>query len=703
MATLNKNSESHKFAERENKDKLNRSAENLSLGSNSHSHLAGESASEEALSLSNRRTSQEFNIASNIDSTSDSYDSTYYYDSFEEKGNQIRDRLESAKQYEHAAIDTNGKLSLNEQHTLSQHYQETMHIANDRIDDLSNYIAEKNNEDSALYASHHKGNKSDNHVNNQSRKNGSKNRRLSHAQKSEGRLSYRSQKHREYEQVIRDNSVSKLNANLSVVHHQLRRGLRDNLFGETEDYFENEKRIFGAVRYVKKRFPSKKRTKLKTGKSHYQLRSNRKNGYIKPIFDEDTLNLYHKNGSIKTVDEYLAYQKQVEKNKQWRKKQQQRARQAAAFRNSNSVWEYLHYNSAIKKKEAQKEKQKSDDKEKKGMLSSLGAILALLIVAFLILFILFMLIYFIISPMLAFTSPNHISVQSGTTEYAQEVVAKYVYYLTDEEGKEETKEQIMEYLFPDLSMDEIDEWIFDVPDDYSFNEMILISLFSAKYHEYKTEDVMTEIDEIFDELFEDHVWLEEIPYQEYNASLGIWEDKIRRVMHVDVVKGNFDEIVQSKVPEADLTQYKMYIESSNGQHAYGRIFEDNNLTITSTFGYRESPTQGASSNHRGVDIAVPVGTAIYSPVDGVVTCGSDSGSGNFVKITTNDGWTVRLYHLSNNSIVSSGTFVKQGQLVALSGNTGVSTGPHLHLGLNDPSGTYYNPLIYISYDSLNYR
>lgn len=96
-----------------------------------------------------------------------------------------------------------------------------------------------------------------------------------------------------------------------------------------------------------------------------------------------------------------------------------------------------------------------------------------------------------------------------------------------------------------------------------------------------------------------------------------------------------------------------------------------NAPVSSPFGRR------ASGMHLGTDFAVPVGTPVRAPQDGTVTrTGQDNMNGIFVEI--NSGNVVHLLlHLSK-SKVSSGEQVRQGQVVALSGNTGHSTGPHLH-------------------------
>lgn len=100
--------------------------------------------------------------------------------------------------------------------------------------------------------------------------------------------------------------------------------------------------------------------------------------------------------------------------------------------------------------------------------------------------------------------------------------------------------------------------------------------------------------------------------------------------------------------------------------------------VSSYFGRRNAPTRGASTYHKGVDWATPVGTAVVASSGGTVTrAGWGSGYGYVVYINHGDGRETRYGHLSK-VLVSVGQTVKQGQKIALSGNTGRSTGPHLH-------------------------
>jgi len=119
------------------------------------------------------------------------------------------------------------------------------------------------------------------------------------------------------------------------------------------------------------------------------------------------------------------------------------------------------------------------------------------------------------------------------------------------------------------------------------------------------------------------------------------------------------------------------------------------VMMTSPFGYRTPPTGGASSYHQGVDLAGPEGTPIYAARSGRVTiAGWGSAAGYYVTINHLDGFSSIYMHLSS-YCVSSGTTVSQGQLIGYMGNTGVSTGSHLHFGIAY-NGAYVNPAIYVN-------
>ena len=155
------------------------------------------------------------------------------------------------------------------------------------------------------------------------------------------------------------------------------------------------------------------------------------------------------------------------------------------------------------------------------------------------------------------------------------------------------------------------------------------------------------------------------------------------IVSVDIQKEEITYEAVPKIVERGTKIPPTYIKPISG----GRL--------SSQFGRRNRPTKGASSYHKGVDWAIPVGTAVYASSAGTVTkAGWGRGYGYVIYIKHADGRETRYGHLSK-VLVSSGQTVKQGQKIALSGNTGVSTGPHLHFEILI-NGSQVNPFKYLN-------
>lgn len=159
------------------------------------------------------------------------------------------------------------------------------------------------------------------------------------------------------------------------------------------------------------------------------------------------------------------------------------------------------------------------------------------------------------------------------------------------------------------------------------------------------------------------------------------------------------EIAQ-KQKELQAAQYKeelvkMALKGENPPSNATWIEPVSGYTISSPFGNRKSPTAGASSNHKGVDMACPSGTPIYATRAGTVTVASyqAGGAGYYVSINHGDGFASIYMHMTR-YVVSKGQSVAQGELIGYVGSTGIATGPHLHFGVSY-GGTYVNPMAYL--------
>lgn len=121
-----------------------------------------------------------------------------------------------------------------------------------------------------------------------------------------------------------------------------------------------------------------------------------------------------------------------------------------------------------------------------------------------------------------------------------------------------------------------------------------------------------------------------------------------------------------------------------------------NARITSQYGERIHPVTKKRQVHKGIDFSAPIGTDVYTPANGVVESSwTDKTCGNGLRIKHSDGFASIYCHL-NDSVVNAGDSVAAGCVVAKTGDTGRSTGPHLHYGLYY-NGQIINPTEYIKH------
>ncbi len=269
---------------------------------------------------------------------------------------------------------------------------------------------------------------------------------------------------------------------------------------------------------------------------------------------------------------------------------------------------------------------------------------------------------------------------------------------------------------------EIDRVETDYPgyDEYSYNlgaighnPFTLISYLSAVHTEFTASGVESEIQALFDEMYTltltpdtetrtrtvtktgTRTVIDPVTGEETEEEYEYEEEEEYEVsiLRVTLTAISLESLVSGKMDTEQAEIFAMYRETNGLLQEFASPL---NLYwyyyVSSYYGYRKNPVTGNEEFHRGVDIAVPTGTTVYAAHDGTVTAAAyDSHYGNYVVIEI-DGYTTKYAHMDSIS-VGAGQTVEKGVVIGTTGNTGSSTGSHLHIEcLYD--GEYYNPLFY---------
>jgi len=257
-------------------------------------------------------------------------------------------------------------------------------------------------------------------------------------------------------------------------------------------------------------------------------------------------------------------------------------------------------------------------------------------------------------------------------------------------------------------------------DEYDYNlgaighdPYTLISYLSAVHTEFTAAGIESEIQELFDAMYsltteeveetrtrtvtktgtrivtnpDGTTRTEEYEYEEE-------EEYTVTILRVTLTVTPLESIVAGRMGSEQTEIFGAYTETKGGLQVFASPVDYYwYYYISSYYGYRKNPNTGAEELHRGVDIAVPTGTFVYAAHDGTVTEATyDSYYGNYVVITDSKGYTTKYAHMDSLN-VSAGQSVKKGDNIGKSGNTGSSTGSHLHIECLY-NGEYYNPLFY---------
>ena len=197
-----------------------------------------------------------------------------------------------------------------------------------------------------------------------------------------------------------------------------------------------------------------------------------------------------------------------------------------------------------------------------------------------------------------------------------------------------------------------------------------------------------------------NVFVENFMNNEYIKDLQLKEDKFvqesgnqENMLVINLISG---DISNASAEFASGEFFESAVEGINQMSEDAKHLKENYKftvpvigTITSRFGVRNSENPKVSAYHSGLDIAANIGTQILSTLDGeVVEATTDTYYGKYLKIKKDD--IVVTYAHCSKLLVKVGQKVKRGALIAYVGNTGNSTGPHLHLEIKY-NGRLVNP------------
>lgn len=215
-----------------------------------------------------------------------------------------------------------------------------------------------------------------------------------------------------------------------------------------------------------------------------------------------------------------------------------------------------------------------------------------------------------------------------------------------------------------------------------------VEVMSMQMDQY--EEALTSLQMRDDNIYRSIFGMNEIPADVRNAGFG----GVNRYSHLD--NADAGGLLKETVVRMDILTKKTYIQSKSFDEvallskragdmascipAIPPVTTDRSVyRLSSGFGYRSDPISGRVTRHKGVDFALKPGNSVYATGDGVVESVKFEffGYGNQIVIDHGFGYKTRYAHMKSIA-VTEGMKIKRGECIGLSGNSGKSTGPHLH-------------------------
>ncbi|BEK36911.1 M23 family metallopeptidase [Campylobacter coli] len=207
---------------------------------------------------------------------------------------------------------------------------------------------------------------------------------------------------------------------------------------------------------------------------------------------------------------------------------------------------------------------------------------------------------------------------------------------------------------------------------------LVFSGFYIKYLDSKLSDISTKREELLEKSKELELANTQMQksIEEKAQQYAAIEDKIASFEEALGLEAENNLTITDRLDNLKLTNEQQV--GILGQIPNGWPIE--NKGITGKFGWREHPLLQRREFHPGIDLRAAVGTPIYAPASGVVEFSgySNNGYGYNVILLHNFGFKTVFAHMQRKDVVKAGQFVNKGQLIGYTGNTGLSTGPHLH-------------------------
>ena len=246
-----------------------------------------------------------------------------------------------------------------------------------------------------------------------------------------------------------------------------------------------------------------------------------------------------------------------------------------------------------------------------------------------------------------------------------------------------------------------DEYRYQV-DDIGHNPFELMAYLTARYQDFTFNAVEADLRAIFAEQYT----LEFIPEIEIRTRTVSSTDPETgeeseheeeyewHILNIKLTARSFNEVIAPRMDAEQREMYGLYMETHGNRQYLLNPFDFDWLPyVSSYYGWRIHPFTGAKDYHKGIDIAVPTGTDILAGHDGRVVSAGSAGDYGIVVVLDDGKGLVSKYAHCDSLLVSVGQEVEKGDVIAKSGSTGNSTGPHLHLEVIK-DGQYLNPLFF---------